>query len=599
MSISQNQKIVFWESTEDLLRSTEITSGGHRLSNDDALRVANAYVMWALATQDLLGNTRQTSDKSLRSWVVFLASCDLNDVVSTCKQVLACVRNWQSHVVIPGKDSFKHYLSEQGVLPGTEILRPFWQTIYQFAEDFSGFRVINTLLQFITRLTLDDVDWILDDNLQAYIAFENTAKTWSYPAEIINDLNRIALQLFDNYEYTGWPAHGNGATSTTRRGAGIATKFDKFVNTWGTYQLENRYEYTHPLIGGECLSGNEVTTQIIFVPKGIDKKRVVSAEPICNMYWQHAFSASLDTMFQKDKRWRIDLHDQGHNQKLALYGSKTLDYATIDLSSASDSVTLTLVKGIFQGVPVLRDWLRCRTRYGMLPNGETIRLEKFSPMGSALCFPIECMVFSLIVQLANRMNHVDTYFRVYGDDIIVHRSIYDTVISILEQLHFSVNYDKTFGPYSQFTESCGIECYHGIDVSPFRLPRKYDYIGVLRGRSSPGRVAGAIELCNSLFENGLFSCRNYLLHRMLGIIDNLPFSNSLEFGLESFEVSNYRCKSRYNLDLQRIEHKVCVPVTTEAPIPDDVRYQLLLERYSQTTRSQLLDPSDRIDLRAG
>lgn len=599
MSISHNQKIVFWESTEDLLRSTEITLGGHRLSKDDVARVANAYTMWALASQDLLGNTRLTSDKSLKNWVVFLASCDLSDVVDTCKQVLACVRNWQPQTVVAGKDSFKHYLSEQGVRPGTDILRPFWPTIYSFARDFSGFRVINTLLQFITRLTLTDVDWILSEHLENYIDFERQIKTWSYPSEIIYGLNQIARHLFESYEYCGWPCHGDGATSTTKRGAGIATKFTNYVNTWGTYQLQNYHEFSHPLIGDETISGNEVTTRIVFVPKGIDKKRVVSAEPICNMYWQHALSMSLDTMFQQDKRWHIDLHNQSHNQRLALRGSAKSDFATIDLSAASDSVTLTLVKKVFEGIPALHDWLRCRTRYGTLPNGETIQLEKFAPMGSALCFPIECMVFSLIVQLANKMNHVDTYFRVYGDDIIVHESIYNTVITILEQLHFSVNFDKTFGPYSQFTESCGIECYRGEDVSPFRLPRRYDVISISQGRSSPGRVAGAIELCNSLYENSLFSCRAYLLHRMLEVIPNLPFSDSLEFGLDSLESSNYRCKFRYNADLQRIEHKVCVPVTTESTVSDDIRYELMLERYAQTTRSQLLDPLDRIDLMVG
>lgn len=599
MSNSLNQKILFWESTEDTLRSTEITLGGHRLSKDDTLRVANAYVMWALAAQDLLGNTRLTSDKALKSWVVFLASRDLSEVIDTCKQVLSCVRNWQSHTVIPGKDSFKHYLDEQGVRPGTDILRPLWPTLYAFATDFSSFRVINTMLQFILRLTLVDVDWILDENLETYVNFEEILKQQTYPDEIINGLNEIAVDLFANYEYVGHPCHGNGATSTTKRGAGIATKFNKFVNTWGTYQLQQYHEYSHPLIGDEIVSGNEVTTQVVFVPKGIDKKRVVSAEPICNMYWQHALSASLDNMFSKDKRWHIDLHDQGHNQRLALYGSASLDYATIDLSSASDSVTATLVKRVFNGIPALHDWLRCRTRYCTIPDGRTIQMEKFAPMGSALCFPIECMVFSLIVQLANRMNHIDTYFRVYGDDIVVHRSVFDTVVTILEQLHFNINHEKTFGPYSQFTESCGIECYCGVDVSPFRLPRRYDIVQILEGRKSPGRVSGAIELCNGLYENGLFSCRNFLLHRMLDVIPNLPFSDSLEFGLDSYESSNYRCKSRYNRDLQRIEHKACVPVTTESVVPDDIRYQLLLERYAQTTRSQLLDPLDRIDLRVG
>lgn len=599
MSYSHNQKIIFWERTEDYLRSTEITMDSHRLSKDDTARVANAYVMWALCTQDLLGNTRLTSDKALYNWVVNLASYDLSEVMSTCKQTLTCVRNWQSHTVIPGKDSFKHYLSECGVQPGSDILRPLWHTLYEFSTTFSGFGIINTFLQFILRLTLTDVDWILEQNLNDYVSFEDTLKNQVYDPAIIHELNVIAHERFLMYEDAGSPSHGNGATSTTKRGAGIATKFSRYQETWGTYQLSLRFDTSHPLIKGSPVSGDEVATQIIFVPKGIDKKRVVSTEPICNMYYQHLFADSLDCMFQRDRRWNICLHDQTFNQRLAMEGSSTMDYATIDLSSASDSVTLSLVKGVFAGIPALNSWLRCRTRYGVLPTGEKILLEKFSPMGSALCFPIECMVFSLIVQLANKLNHVNTYFRVYGDDIVVHRSIYTTVIRLLKSLHFSVNDDKTFGPYSQFTESCGIECYRGEDVTPFRLPRFYDIIGIEKGKASPDRVAGGIDLCNRLREYGLYSCRQYLLQRMLKIIPNLPFSDSLEFGINTDEASNYRSKMRYNAALQRIEHKVCVPVVSEKTVPDDIRYVLLLERYACSTRSQLQDPSDRIDLMVG
>lgn len=599
MSYSHNQKIIFWERTEDTLRSTEVTMDSRRLSNDDVARVANAYVLWALCTQDLLGNTRYTSDKALKSWVENLAKFDLSVVMSVCKQTLACVRNWQSHVVIPGRDSFKHYLSEMGVQPGSEILRPFWSAIYKYSETFAGFGIINTLLQFITRLTLTDVDWITDENLQEYVLFEDKLAHQSYPPDILTELNLIARERFLNYKEIGRPGHGNGATSATQRGAGKATKFTKFVNTWGTYQLQLKYDTQHPLIGDVIVSGNELDTRVIPVPKGIDKKRIVSPEPICNMYYQHMFAENIDYMFRQDPAWCVDLHDQTHNQVLAMRGSETMDYATIDLSAASDSVTLTLVKGIFDGIPALNDWLRCRTRYGILPSGTRIHLEKFSPMGSSLCFPIECMVFSLIVQLANRRNHVNRYFRVYGDDIVVHRDIFNTVIQLLEELHFTVNNDKTFGPYSQFTESCGIECYNGVDVTPFRLPRAYDITKVRKGTASPDRVIGAIDLCNRMHEYGLYTCRSYLLHEMLEVIPSLPFSDSYEFGIYSANPDNYRAKYRYNRDLQRIEHKVCVPVVKEKKVPDDIRYQLLLEQYALTTRSQLHDPSDRIDLMVG
>lgn len=599
MSYSHNQKIIFWERTEDYLRSTEITLDGHPLSIEDTARVSNAYVLWALVAQDLLGYTRHTSDKSLRSWVMTLASLDLSEVMSTCKQVLACVRCWQSHLTLPTRDSFKHYLSECGVRPGSDILRPLWPTLYEFATTYSKFAVINTILQFVTRLTLHDVDWLEDDQLDAYIAFEDRLKEQSYPWEVTTSLNRIARRLLEELPEIGRPRHGNGATSTSKRGAGRATKYALYQHTWGTYQLQLKYGLHHPLIKDEAVSGDEVVTRVTFVPKGIDKKRIVSAEPITNMYYQQALASQLDAMFRYDKRWNVDLHDQTHNQRLAMKGSATLHYATIDLSSASDSVTLTLIKEIFEGTGVLNDWLRCRTRFGVLPDDQKIPLEKFAPMGSALCFPVQCMVFSLIVQLANEMNHVDTYFRVYGDDIVVHESIFDTVIQLLQALHFDVNLDKTFGPQSQFTESCGIECYQGVDVTPVRLPRSYDIVKILEGTSSPGRVEGGIGFCNTLFENGLFSARAYVLHRMLEVIPNLPFSDALDIGIRTHDASNYRCKTRYNRDLQRVEHKACVPVTTYSNVPDDVRYQLMLEEYSNSTRTRLIDPLDRIELMAG
>ena len=84
-----------------------------------------------------------------------------------------------------------------------------------------------------------------------------------------------------------------------------------------------------------------------------------------------------------------------------------------------------------------------------------IRLKKFAPMGSALCFPIECIIFGSIVRLANREKGVNTEFRVYGDDLVVDDRIFLKVIELLEVFGFRVNVDKTFFPYHPFKESCG------------------------------------------------------------------------------------------------------------------------------------------------
>jgi hypothetical protein len=64
-------------------------------------------------------------------------------------------------------------------------------------------------------------------------------------------------------------------------------------------------------------------------------------------------------------------------------------------------------------------------------------------------------------------------FRVYGDDIVVRKSIAREVITLLAKVGFKTNARKTFveGP---FRESCGSNWYKGEDVTPMTLDRKLD-----------------------------------------------------------------------------------------------------------------------------
>lgn len=601
MSQKRNQMLSFWKEVELSARSLPIRMSGHPLSVNDCNRVANAYVLWALVTQDLLGDARTCSDKILRGWVINLCSIDLSDVMSVCKQMLACVRHWSPIMGDQGLGSFKHYLISCDIKPGDQILMPIWQSLYLFCVNYTGFQEINTFLSFISRLTLEDVDWVKSDAIRTYIKYEQTISDFDYNPGILSDLNKIAKERFHHYHVVSYPTHGGGATSTTRRGCGVDTKFSAMQMTWGTHQLERWFDTSHPLIPDDIVSGNDVFTQIQFVPKGIDKKRVISAEPISLLYYQEMLSRSLDDMFRNDHHWNIDLHNQEWNRSLAMEGSRSLNFGTIDLSNASDSVTHSLVSAVMKGIPAFSHWERCRSRFGILPDGSILHLEKYAPMGSALCFPIECIVFSLIVQLACKRCHVDPYFRVYGDDIIVPISIFDEVINLLKELHFEINDTKTFAPGSVFTESCGIECYLGKDVSPVRIPRFYDseYSNLENRRKSPGRVMGVITFCNHLYDSGLINTRAYIVHWLLESFPEVPFSSDGEIGLRSDTATNFHLKKRWNTDLQRFDYSAISVVTDSDNIDESRHYQLLLERYSHSTRSQLIYPEDRIDLKAG
>jgi hypothetical protein len=111
--------------------------------------------------------------------------------------------------------------------------------------------------------------------------------------------------------------------------------------------------------------------------------------------------------------------------------------------------------------------------------GKTYRLAKFASMGSALCFPVEAMVFATIIfvgiehalnrQLTKREIHsYARRVRVYGDDIIVPADYAVQVVGKLEDFGLRVNTSKSFWT-GKFRESCGREYYDGHDVSIVRV----------------------------------------------------------------------------------------------------------------------------------
>jgi hypothetical protein len=173
---------------------------------------------------------------------------------------------------------------------------------------------------------------------------------------------------------------------------------------------------------------------------------------------------------------RIDLSDQTVNQRLAYAGSLGGydPYVTIDLASASDSISIELVKELLPS-----DWFsflnELRSPSYISPQGEEIRYEKFCSMGNGFCFPLETAIFTAVCHAAYKVVGLSDDFSVYGDDIIVRQSCALFVIELLKSLGFKVNPEKTFihGP---FKESCGADYFGGVAVKPITLDERLDNI---------------------------------------------------------------------------------------------------------------------------
>jgi len=198
-------------------------------------------------------------------------------------------------------------------------------------------------------------------------------------------------------------------------------------------------------------------SKVTCVPKDAKTDRIIAIEPHLNIYVQLGIGALVRKQL---KRFGVDLDDQTRNQKLAKSASET-GLATIDLSSASDTVSRELVWLLlpFEWASLLD---LARTEYALV-NGEEIRLEKFSSMGNGFTFELETlMFFALALACSGERGGVNAY----GDDIILPQASAPILIQTLNFLGFSVNTRKTFLA-GRFFESCGMDFFDGVNVRPF------------------------------------------------------------------------------------------------------------------------------------
>jgi hypothetical protein len=198
-------------------------------------------------------------------------------------------------------------------------------------------------------------------------------------------------------------------------------------------------------------------SKVTCVPKDSKTDRIIAIEPHLNIYVQLGFGALIRRQL---KRFGLDLDDQTRNQKLASSAGKR-NLATIDLSSASDTVSRELVWLLlpFEWAAALD---LSRTEYAEI-KGVEHRLEKFSSMGNGYTFELESLIFyALALAVAHQREDVSAY----GDDIILPAANAPFLIKALDFLGFSVNTRKTFLA-GRFFESCGKDFFDGANVRPF------------------------------------------------------------------------------------------------------------------------------------
>jgi hypothetical protein len=194
------------------------------------------------------------------------------------------------------------------------------------------------------------------------------------------------------------------------------------------------------------------------VPKDAFTDRIICIEPTGNIYVQKALGS---TIRRRLKRWGVDLDDQTRNQDLAREGSISNGLCTIDLSSASDSISLGFVKAVLP-----QAWFTAltdtRSTCTQLPCGTWRKNEKFSSMGNGFTFELESALFYAIL-LATTPD--GSTVSVFGDDLVAPASSYAEITVALSYFGFTPNMKKSYGD-GPFRESCGKHYFNGEDVTP-------------------------------------------------------------------------------------------------------------------------------------
>jgi hypothetical protein len=204
--------------------------------------------------------------------------------------------------------------------------------------------------------------------------------------------------------------------------------------------------------------------RLTFVPKNAKTHRSISVEPILNSLAQKGIGKFLRSRLAFVG---VDLkHGQQRNRDWARVASLDGRHATVDLSSASDTISKELVANL---LPM--DWFSFLSRFrtGKVQYGDKlITLEKFSSMGNAYTFELESLIFWALSTAVCATLQIDDKVAIYGDDIIIDARAVPLLEEVFRAVGFVFNRSKTFadGP---FRESCGADWFMGFAVRPLYI----------------------------------------------------------------------------------------------------------------------------------
>jgi hypothetical protein len=405
--------------------------------------------------------------------------------------------------------------------------------------------------------------------------------------EVAREARILLNQVFSRFDPLDIvPCHGPGAVATRQQ-------------LWKKFQWTNvseRITQMYPLDAFFYASASHVCDEyrrfigiddkslparVILVPKDSRGPRLISSEPVDCQWIQGGLREAIVDHVEAHPLTRNSVHftSQEENRNAALQGSIDGSVVTLDLKEASDRVSLELVRLLFPD-HVFRYLECCRSQSTVLPDKSELKLRKFAPMGSSLCFPIMALTIWALLFAAIPDKDLRKRILVYGDDVVVPRGNTRDATEVLEAFGLMVNADKSCTA-GLFRESCGKDAFRGVDVTPVRFRT------VWSSSQSPDVYASWIAYANSAYDRRYMALYDIIvgsLHAVYGEIPDASMKLSCP-SLRYVEPQWLPKKTRTNRDLQKREWRVW-DIKAPRIIHEMPGWRMLLRFFTEARRAK-------------
>ena len=357
---------------------------------------------------------------------------------------------------------------------------------------------------------------------------DNLRRLPRFPLEKVFALNNVCRRFFPKIDVAFaksiddesiLPKHGPGATADKAWANGKYKGRDFYGRWTDLFSWEHLYGFStvHQSNREIIRPRDELPVKVVSVPKTMRTSRIICVEPTSMQFAQQLTAKRLVKSLRAAGLYHhLNFTDQTPNQEAARRGSIDGSLATVDLSEASDRVSVKLVQVVFRHSPlVLRHLLGCRSTRAMMQDGSLIHLRKYASMGSALTFPVEAVCFLMICLAAicdqrkvfsgtGRLRSLRAFenarkdILVFGDDIIIPSDSIVKVNEYLDAFGLKVNSKKSFYK-GGFRESCGMDYFNGVLVTPVYLRQHPP-----RSHRDATRFVSWVHMGNRFFKAGYF-----------------------------------------------------------------------------------------------